>query len=162
MSNNSYSLPMVGGCRCGAIRFQLTQDPMFSFACHCTDCQQLTSSAFSFGLAMPKDGYEVIQGRGVEYSKTADTGNTSRQYFCENCGSWVATRIDEKPDLVIVRPMQLDAHHWFRPIAQIFTRSALPFAQMSTALTWETEFESKEDIDAMKSAFKASNMTPPN
>lgn len=160
MSISSYTLPMNGGCRCGAIRFRLTRDPMFSFACHCTDCQQLTASAFSFGLAVPADGYELTKGHGTEYAKTADTGNTSRQYFCDNCGSWISTKIDEKPDLVIARPMQLDEHRWFRPVAQIFTRSGLPFAQMSTALTWESEFENAEDIEAMKSAFAASGMKP--
>ena len=54
--------------------------------------------------------------------------------------------------------MQLDDHAWLRPVAQIFTRSALPFARMSTALTWETEFESEKEIEAMKSAFAASGM----
>ncbi len=160
MPNTSYSLPMEGGCHCGAIRFRVTENPMFSFACHCTDCQQLSASAFSFGLAVPASGYELLEGHGAEHAKTAETGNTSRQYFCEQCGTWVSTKIDEKPDLVIVRPMQLDDHAWFRPVAQIFTRSALAFAPLPTALTWETEFEDADDIQAMKDAFAASGMQP--
>ena len=28
-----------GGCSCGQVRYQLTQDPLFTHACHCTDCQ---------------------------------------------------------------------------------------------------------------------------
>jgi len=35
------SFPLNGGCRCRAIRYQITEAPLFSFACHCTDCQQL-------------------------------------------------------------------------------------------------------------------------
>jgi hypothetical protein len=45
-----------GGCFCGTVRYRITADPLFGFACHCTDCQQLTASAFSLGLAVPAGG----------------------------------------------------------------------------------------------------------
>ena len=47
-------LPPEGGYRCGAIRCQVSSAPLFTFACRCKDCQQLTSSAFSLGMAAPQ------------------------------------------------------------------------------------------------------------
>ena len=43
---------LQGGCRCGRVRYQIDDEPKFSFACHCTDCQQLSASAFSLALTV--------------------------------------------------------------------------------------------------------------
>ena len=46
-------LPQTGGCQCGAIRYEITEEPQLVYTCHCTDCQRLTSSAFSLGIVVP-------------------------------------------------------------------------------------------------------------
>ena len=45
-------LPQAGGCLCGKIRYEITEAPRLVYTCHCTDCQHLTSSAFSIALAV--------------------------------------------------------------------------------------------------------------
>ena len=35
-----------GGCHCGDITFEAEADPANTSICHCTDCQQLTGTAF--------------------------------------------------------------------------------------------------------------------
>ena len=42
-------LPQTGGCQCGKLRCKITEAPQLVYTCHCTDCQRLTSSAFSTG-----------------------------------------------------------------------------------------------------------------
>ena len=44
-------LPQTGGCQCGKIRYEITEAPQQVYACHCRDCQRLTSSAFSMGVS---------------------------------------------------------------------------------------------------------------
>jgi hypothetical protein len=46
-------LPQTGGCQCGKIRYEITEVPELVTTCHCTDCQRITSSAFSLGIALP-------------------------------------------------------------------------------------------------------------
>ena len=46
-------LPLTGDCQCGNVRYEITQEPDLVYACHCTDCQHITSSAFSLGVALP-------------------------------------------------------------------------------------------------------------
>jgi hypothetical protein len=46
-------LPQTGGCQCGAVRYEITQAPIMVYTCHCTDCQRMTSSAFSLGCVLP-------------------------------------------------------------------------------------------------------------
>lgn len=44
------NLPQAGGCPCEKIRSKITEQPGLVYACHCTDCQHITSSAFSLGV----------------------------------------------------------------------------------------------------------------
>jgi len=45
-------LPQTGGCLCGKIRYEISEAPRLVYTCHCTECQRLTSSAFSIALAV--------------------------------------------------------------------------------------------------------------
>jgi hypothetical protein len=147
-------LPLVGGCRCRVIRYKVTEAPLFSFACHCTDCQQLTSSAFSLGLAVPVSGF-VLDGSPHQWQKIADSGGWSRQFTCPVCTGWTHTVTQHASRLVIVRPSTLDDHAWYRPIAQIFTRSALPWALMPLPHTYSEEFT---DTGPLQASFAAADM----
>src|SRR6516165_4192893 len=55
-------LPLTGSCQCGNIRYEIAQAPQLVYTCHCTDCQRITSSAFSLGIALPEAGFRLIAG----------------------------------------------------------------------------------------------------
>jgi membrane protein len=138
--------PMAGQCRCGRIQYRLSQQPRFIFACHCTDCQQLTSSAFSMGMVVPEDAFS-LQGEPDCWEKTGDSGGKSRQFTCPVCTGWTHTITQSAPGTVIVRPSTLTDHDWVRPIAQIFTRSALPWALLQVPLSYLTEFRDPKPLE---------------
>jgi hypothetical protein len=50
-------LPQTGGCQCGRIRYEITEEPQSVVTCHCLDCQRLTGSAFSLGIVVPEKGF---------------------------------------------------------------------------------------------------------
>ena len=56
-------LPQTGGCQCGKIRYEITEAPTLVYTCHCTDCQRLTSSAFSLGIVVTETALRLS---GVE------------------------------------------------------------------------------------------------
>ena len=148
---DQFPLPLQGQCRCGQLRYRVSQAPLFSYACHCTDCQQLTASAFSLGLAVPAGGF-TTEGETHASEKTADSGGWSRRFTCPTCAVWTHTRTEHAPDIAIVRPGTLQDHGWFRPVAQLFTRSAYPWALMPLQLSYEAEFP---DPAALRHAFAA-------
>ncbi len=152
-----FPTPLEGACRCGEIRYRVTSPPRFSFACHCTDCQQLTSSAFSMALVVDRAGFAVIQGAPRSWAKRGDSGKESRQYTCPTCSGWTHTEADTAAKFTIVRPSTLHEHGWFRPVAQIFTRSALPWALMPVQFSFETEFS---DPAPLEQAFAAGGIRP--
>jgi hypothetical protein len=52
-------LSQTGGYQCGKIRYEITEAPLPVYACHCRDCQRLTSSAFSMGVVVPEAGFKL-------------------------------------------------------------------------------------------------------
>lgn len=154
---DTFKLPWGGGCHCGEIRLRVSAAPKFIFACHCTDCQQMAASAFSLGMLLPDDGFELIQGEPQVWEKTADSGNASRQFRCPTCSTWTHTRTDGAPGVVIARPMSLEDHAWVRPTVEIFTRSALPWAKLAVQFSFETEFE---DTAPLEKSFAAGGVRP--
>ena len=157
MAQADFPLPLDGGCRCGAIRYRVTAMPAFTFACHCTDCRQLTASAFSIGLAVPEASFAVGGGEPRMWTKTADSGKPSHQYWCAVCHGWTHTIAEASPGVVVVRASTLDNSDWVRPVGQIFLRSAYPWARLSVPLNYEEEFE---DTGPLKSAFACSDIRP--
>jgi len=65
-------LPQAGGCLCGKIRYEITEAPRSVYTCHCTDCQHLTSSAFSIALAVA--GFRLMGGEPRPLEAIADSG----------------------------------------------------------------------------------------
>ena len=39
--------PVEGACQCGGVRYKLLAEPLMVMACHCKECQKLSTSAFS-------------------------------------------------------------------------------------------------------------------
>jgi hypothetical protein len=144
--DQDWPLPLPGGCRCGAVRYAVSAPPLFVMACHCTDCRQLTASAFSLGMPVPADGFAVTAGEAQPWTKTADSGHRSTAWRCSACGTWTHTTLDAKPEMVVVRPSTLDDSGWVRPVAEIFTGSALPWARLGLSLAYEREFEDPEPV----------------
>ena len=58
-------LPLEGGCRCGRVRFRVTEAPLLETVCHCRGCQQMTGSAYSTTVTVPTNGFSVTEGQAV-------------------------------------------------------------------------------------------------
>ena len=75
-----------GGRHCGKITYEADIDPDKAGLCHCTDCQTLTSSAFSLFVPVPKEKFR-LRGEPRVYVKTAESGNRRAQRGSGPCGS---------------------------------------------------------------------------
>ena len=116
------NLPQTGGCQCGKVRYEITQQPLLVYTCHCLDCQRLTSSAFSLGVVVPEGGFRLsgIEPRALQ--RVADSGRITTRLVCPECGSWITGL--PRDGLYRVRGGTLDDTSWLRPVAHIFLRSA--------------------------------------
>jgi hypothetical protein len=126
------NLPLTGGCQCGKLRYEITEAPRLTYTCHCTDCQHLTSSAFSMAFVVPDSAFRLIAGEPRPTQSTADSGRVKIRYLCPVCGCWICSPPHPSvgAENVVVRRVQagtLDDTSWLRPTAHFWTRSKQPW-----------------------------------
>ena len=121
-------LPQTGGCHCGALRYEISEAPRLVYTCHCTDCQRLTSSAFSMGVVIPEGGFRLTGAEPRRLERTADSGRVAVRLVCPQCGSWVCGT--PRDGVVRVRAGTLDDTSWVRPTRHIWTRSKQPWIEL--------------------------------
>ena len=104
-----HTVPITGGCLCGAIRYEVSELPIETGTCHCRDCQQSTGSAFMVMARFSHAALRYIKGEPKLYrsSSIKDKG------FCADCGSLLVDRYlvrtdKSNPDMVWVMLGTLD------------------------------------------------------
>jgi hypothetical protein len=82
-------LAQTGGCQCDGVRYEITQAPDMVYTCHCTDCQRMTSSAFSLGCVLPDGAFRLAQGEPKGVQRMTGSGRVSTRWVCRTaaCGS---------------------------------------------------------------------------
>lgn len=56
------SLPLKGGCQCGALRYEISAPPLMLYCCHCTNCQKITGSAFVVSATLEEASLSFAKG----------------------------------------------------------------------------------------------------
>ena len=118
--NESYE----GGCICGAVRYRLASEPIFVHACHCTECQRLSGSAFAVNAPIEMDRVALLAGTPRRYVVPTDTGRTQTLLRCPDCGVALWSHHPELGEgIALVFVGTLDEARRFSPAAHCFTRS---------------------------------------
>ena len=130
-------MKIYGGCHCGAIAYEAEVDPDKTSICHCTDCQQLTGTAFRVTVPAPEAQYRITRGAPKIYIKTtADSGTPRAHAFCADCGSHLyATSVGDGPKVYGIRAGTARQRQELLPRAEKWHASALH---------WLPRFESVE------------------
>ena len=123
-------MTIEGGCRCGAVRYSLALDNLpATYACHCTDCQTWSGSAFSQQALAPQDAIEV-SGPIVLYELTSPSGRISSQRMCGICHTRIFNTNSARHGVAVVRAGTLDRSNELVVTAHIWTRSTQPWFEL--------------------------------
>jgi hypothetical protein len=121
--------PLTGRCLCGSVTYSATAEPVAQGVCHCTDCQRQSGSPFSVVIGVPRDSFSVEGDTLATHMTTAeDHGGETERNFCSACGSPIFSVGATLPDLVFIKAGSLDDASWITPQAEVWTRSAQPWA----------------------------------
>lgn len=117
-----------GGCHCGNITFVAEIDPDKVRICHCTDCQNISGSAYRVIVPAAKDTFELRGGKPKIYVKTAESSSKRAQGFCPECGSPIYSAAASDPQFYMIRVGTIRQRAELRPRKQQWCRSALDWA----------------------------------
>ena len=118
---------LTGGCLCGAVRYVLREGFRLNpYACHCTDCQTRTGSAFSEHMLFAL-GDIAITGELDAGEYDQPSGAHSRIFGCARCKARSYAVNDSRDGLASLRCGTLDNSAAFVPSAHIWVKSKQPW-----------------------------------
>lgn len=125
-----------GRCHCGYVRYEAEIDPERVSICHCTDCQQLTGSAYRVTAVARAEDVRLTANPPKLYRKYGDNGRPRLQYFCSECGSPLFTT-GEGGDAAEwgIRVGTITQRRQLSPKQQKWCGSALPWVDDIAGLT---------------------------
>jgi hypothetical protein len=127
------SVEITGGCRCGAVRYRATAEPLMTSVCWCRDCQYLGAGSGTVNVVFPKASV-AISGAVSDYTSQADSGTLMHRRFCPACGTPLFSEAESRPHLIIARAGTRDGPNRIAPMATIWTASAPTWACFDVTL----------------------------
>ncbi|MFN3231098.1 MAG: GFA family protein [Alphaproteobacteria bacterium] len=122
-------MELTGHCYCGQVKYKATGDAMMKAQCHCRECQYMTGGAPNVFIAMPKDGFEYVEGEPAQFTRS-DLDNPVTREFCPNCGTHLATRPPGFPAVIVKVGTLDDPAVIEKPDMAIFMVDAQPFHEV--------------------------------
>jgi hypothetical protein len=111
--------PIKGACQCGGVTYTLLAAPRFIAACHCRECQKLSTSAFSLTAFVDAENI-VFEGEMKDWQRMADSGNVAAAKFCPTCGNRIYHYNPADPDVLKLKPTTLSDTSIIKPSIHIW------------------------------------------
>lgn len=139
---NAMNPPFTGQCLCGAVGYKVNEKPLTVYACHCTDCQKRSGSAFGLSMWVRRGAIEVTRGEAALHTSKHSDGRPRFGRICAQCGTRLWSEPAKRSELAVIRPGTLDDTSSLRPVAHIWTRSAQPWVVIPEgAIRYDTQPE---------------------
>ncbi len=109
-----------GGCYCGQVRYEINGEPQASLHCHCRECQYISGGNPAALMIFPLDAFRLEHGEMKQFRRS-DLERPVTRYFCENCGTGVASETPNRPGSIVMKVGTFDDPSIFAPAVAIFT-----------------------------------------
>lgn len=124
------TLPLDGGCLCGALRFRISAAPSAVSHCHCTLCRRASGAPLVTWATVPSDAFRFVQGTPRQLRATP----SARRTFCGDCGTPLTFQADATPALLDVTVASLDRPEAVPPTEHVWHTRRLPWLALDDDL----------------------------
>jgi hypothetical protein len=130
--------PFSGGCHCGAVRYEVSAEPLAFMLCHCRDRQYASGGEPAAVAVVPRSAFTLKKGDAKGFTSVGESGGAVTRHFCPECGTPLFSHLGALPDLMDVTAGSMDDASWLKPTAFLWTKSAHAWAHLDPAiLTFE-------------------------
>ena len=138
-------VPLDGGCTCRAVRYRLTDAPLFVHCCHCRWCQRETGASFALNAMIEADRVTLLAGEPAIVHTPSASGKGQKIARCPHCQVAVWSNYAGAGDAVrFVRVGTLDAPDRLPPDIHIFTASKQPWVVLPAHIPAVPEYYDRE------------------
>lgn len=125
--------PLVGGCLCGAIRYEIGGAPLFVSQCCCRDCQKATGTGHTTIVGIHRSQL-AMTGSPTTFTNAGESGGAVTRHFCGVCAGRLYTSGDLPGEIIMVQAGSLDDPGQIRPESVIYLKDAPPWDFFDPAL----------------------------
>lgn len=129
------SLAYTGGCACGAVRYSIDDQPVFSNHCQCRDCQRKSGTGHGSYLTFPDRARVKLEGAAAQWEMRGDSGNVKTRGFCPTCGAPVYLLFKAMPQIFTIHAASLDEPGRFAPQVVTYASRGFAWDTLDAALT---------------------------
>lgn len=127
--------------------------PVTLFACHCTECQRQSGSAFGMALWIKEPKVELLTGQPKEWIRNMPSGRQMSCQFCPDCGTRLFHSTVGQTQILSIKPGTLSDTSRLKPVGHIWVDSKQPWFEIDVqALQYEGNPETFEDLLCVWSA----------
>ena len=106
-----------GGCQCGFVRYEITEQPSGLTVCHCIACQKQSGSAFGMSLDIPTRAFRLLAGSVKTFEVVCHSGRNKVCAFCPECGSRISHQSEHGMSIKAgtlddTSHLSPEAHYW--------------------------------------------------
>ena len=124
----------AGGCACGAVRYEISAEPIFSNHCQCLDCQHKSGTGHGSYMTFAGRNAVKLTGQATQWDMKGDSGNVKTRGFCPTCGSPVYLTFAAMPDFFTIHAASLDNPARFKPQAVTYAMRGHAWDHLDPAL----------------------------
>lgn len=129
-----------GSCLCGAVKYEVSGDPVRFSHCHCSRCRKATGTGHATNLIMsPMAGISWTQGEASLARYKVPEAERFYTCFCNQCGSPMPRTIPEL-DAVLIPAGSLDSAPPVSPQHHIFWDSRADWSCTDQGLPVYSEY----------------------
>jgi hypothetical protein len=113
------TMGLAGGCYCGALRFEISEDIPMRGLCLCETCQKISGGAGNLFIGIEAGNFHYTQGEPRRFKRESAADAPTRE-FCGKCGVHIAARSPKAPGGLIVKVGALDDPSIFEGPKMVF------------------------------------------
>ena len=126
----------TGGCLCGSVRFEVTEQPNSGAYCYCKMCQRWSGSVLTSWAGFRNEDFRCTRGE-IKFYKSSDFAERG---FCADCGSSIVQR-GLKDDWLGIATGSFDHSEEFPPRAHCGIENQVSWLKVDDDLPRETTEE---------------------
>jgi hypothetical protein len=146
MTANESHFEAEGRCTCGAVRYRMTDKPLFVHCCHCRWCQRETGSSFVLNALIETDRIVLLSGHPEPVETPSNSGKGQKIVRCPACRVAVWSHYAGAGDrLSFVRVGTLEDPDRLPPDIHIYTASKQPWVVLPEGTPAVPEYYSSRE-----------------
>ena len=119
-----------GGCLCGAIRYRVSDAPLFSVICHCATCRKASGAPSVAWVTFNRSEVQILTAEPQRYRSSPAV----LRRFCGKCGTAISYEHAATAPTIDLTTISLDDPNVFPPTGEVWLEHRVPWVAVNPTL----------------------------